>query len=254
MAIHILSILLEAEAEPPREIVWNRKYDEKFSNLLITNNRLSDVLSKISYKAAMAIASVLTELVQQWSSKKYFPHIDIVKEFPQKINSLWTGAIDPLYLKTFRFDWEYFDENGDTVTYTANWYIVRHLTKEYTESSFTIHRYLINLSMLARHLTPNKKLFDQWFTETMRKTAEVFPCTYDYADLDFNDKEARYDCSVDAPVPREFFFDPEFEYSEETAKPVLNAFLQSLDYNNNPWLCTPEEMLGKGFKGTPYEV
>ena len=37
-------------------------------------------------------------------------------------------------------------------------------------------------------------------------------------------------------------------------KPVLNAFLQSLDYNNNPWLCTPEEMLAKGFKGTPYEV
>ena len=83
---------------------------------------------------------------------------------------------------------------------------------------------------------------------------QTIPCTYNYSDLDFDDKDARYDCSVDAPVPREFFFDQNFEYSEEAAKPVLNAFLQSLDYNNNPWLCTPEEMLEKGFKGTPYKV
>ena len=74
------------------------------------------------------------------------------------------------------------------------------------------------------------------------------------SDIYRNDYEAKYDCSADIPVPREFFFDSEFQYSEDTAKPVLNAFLQSLDYDNNPWLCTPEEMLEKGFQGTPYKV
>ena len=85
------------------------------------------------------------------------------------------------------------------------------MTHEYVKSSFTVHRYLINLSMLARHLMPNKKIFDDWFTETLRKTAEVFPCTYDYADLNFDDANAKYDCSVDAsilpmvsPLPRHF--------------------------------------------------
>jgi len=43
---------------------------------------------------------------------------------------------------------------------------------------------------------------------------------------------------IEAPDPiallmPPFFFDPEFEYSEEAAKPVLNAFLQSLEYNYN---------------------
>ena len=47
---------------------------------------------------------------------------------------------------------------------------------------------------------------------------------------------------------------PEFEYSEDRAKPVLNAFLGTLDYENNPYLCSPKEMLGKGFRGEPYTI
>ncbi|MCL1919438.1 MAG: hypothetical protein FWG14_14290 [Peptococcaceae bacterium] len=234
------------------EIIWDNNYSRKFSNLLVTNNRLSDVLKKVSYKAAIGVATLLTELIQK-RSEILFPNID-TKEFTPKVESLWAGAINPFYLKTCEYGYKYINENGEKTTYFSNWFIMINMVEEYIYSSFTIHRYLINLSMLARHLTPNKKLFDKWFTEILRKTAEIFPCTYDYADLNFDDAKARYDCSVDAPVPREFFFDPEFEYSEEAAKPVLNAFLQSLDYNNNPWICTPEEMLAKGFKGTPYKL
>jgi len=235
------------------EIEWNKNYDNKFSNLLITNNRLADVVSKVAYKAALGVAVTLTELVQE-RSKKIYKNIDVDLEFAPKIKSLWAGVIDPFYMKSFKFDYKYYDENNGSTPYGSNWFILAVMRKEYTENSFYVHRYLINLSMLTRHLMPNKKLFDNWFAETMRKTAEVFPCSYDYADLDLDDKDAKYDCSSDAPVPREFFFDSEFEYSENTAKPVLNAFLQSLDYNSNPWLCTPEEMLAKGFKGTPYQV
>ncbi|MCL1916863.1 MAG: hypothetical protein FWG14_00890 [Peptococcaceae bacterium] len=235
------------------QIEWDGDDFSKFSNLLITNNRLFNVLKKVSYKAAIGIAVTLTELIQL-RSKHFFPYIDIAQEFNKKIESLWAATINPLYLKTFTFDWEYYDDNEEFTPYASNWVVLRHMLKECTQSSFTIHRYLINLSMLSRHLTPNKKLFDNWFTKVMCNTTEIFPCTYDYADLDFDDVDARYDCSGEAPIPREFFFNPEFEYSEEAAKPILNTFLQSLDYNNNPWLCTPEEMLEKGFKGTPYEV
>ncbi|MCL2591330.1 MAG: hypothetical protein FWD67_10775 [Betaproteobacteria bacterium] len=235
------------------EIEWGRDYESKFSNLLVTNNRLFNVIKRVGYKAVMGVAVTLTELVQQ-RSKTRFPGINVNQEFASKIESLWAGAVDPLYLKTFKFGYKYFDENRVLTPYSSNWRIITYITKEYIGNSFYIYGYLVNLSTLARHLMPNKKLFDDWFAEIMRKTAEVFPSTYDYADLNPDDRSAKYDCSIDAPVPREFFFDPEFKYSEEAAKPVLNAFLKSLDYNNNPWLCTPEEMLAKGFKGTPYEV
>ena len=251
MASNIGSILdLE---KSPDIIDWNRNHEKKFSNLLLANDRLFDALKRIGYKAAIGIAVMLTELIQM-RLKGVYRNIDTDQEFGPKIESLWAAAIDPLYLKTSEFGDEYYDENNEPTPYVSNWYLMEFIMYEYTNNSFYIHRYLKNLSMLTRHLMPNQGLFDKWFAETVRKTTEIFPCSYDYADLDFDDASARYDCSCDAPVPCEFFFSPHFEYSEDTAKPVLNAFLQSLDYNNNPWLCTPEEMLEKGFKGEPYKV
>ena len=235
------------------KFVWSNDLHHKFTDVLLVNDRLFEVVSKIGYKAAVGIAVALTELIQETVKDRY-PYIDVTQEFGPKIEALWAGAVDPLYLRNFGFEYKYYDENGGSTPYGSNWGVLFFVAKEYIEGSFYIHQYLVNLSMLARHLISNKKLFDIWFTETIRKTAEVFPCPYDYDDLDMYDDEAKYDCSADAPVPQEFFFDPEFKYSEDAAKPVLNAFLHSLDYNNNPWLRTPEEMLAKGFNGTPYKV
>jgi len=234
------------------EIEWKSGLHKKFNDFLLVNNRLFAVVSKIGYKAVIGVAATLTELITQ-RTKRFYPDID-AQQFAPKIESLWAGAIDPLYLKTFHFGYDYRDGDGVIIPFYPNWHVIIYLIGDYMENSYYTHNYLMNLSMLARHLMPNKKLFDNWFAETMRKTTETFPCLYDYKDLNRNDYEAKYDCSADIPVPREFFFDSEFQYSEDTAKPVLNAFLQSLDYNNNPWLCTPEEMLEKGFQGTPYKV
>jgi len=235
------------------EFEWKSNHSTDFSSTYLSNNRLFNVLNKIGYKATMGFAITLTELIQL-RSKNHYPYINANQEFSPKIEALWAAAIDPLYLDKYYFDYEYFDENKVMTTYWSNWYILIYLAGKYTKGSYHIHEYLVNLSMLARHLMPNRELFDKWFVETIRKTVETFPCLYDYGDLDEDDKDAVYDCSADAPVPREFFFNPDFQYSEEAAKPVLNAFLQSLDYKNNPWLRTPEDMLAKGFKGTPYKV
>jgi len=251
--VAILDLLWDID-NSQREIEWEKDQDKKFSNLMIINDRLFNVVSKVGYKAAMGVAVTLTELIHL-RSKRFYKIFDATQEFTPKIESLWAAIIDPLYLKSFRFDYKYRDENGCSTPYLPNWYVMRYMAGDYSEGLFKIHTYLKNLSMLMRHLTPNKKLFDKWFAETIRKTAEVFPCPYDYDDLWNRDvRNPSYDCSADAPIPREFFFDPEFQYSEEATKPFLNAFLQSLDYSNNPWLCTPEEMMAKGFKGTPYKI
>jgi len=249
---HLATILKLDNAQS--EFDWNRDLATDFSSILLTNNRLLNVLIRIGYKAVMGVAAALTELIQL-RSKNSCPHIDVTQEFAPKIDALWAAAIDPLYLKSSDFEYRYIDENGVKSVFSSNWFILGYIAGGYADSSYYIHPFLVNLPMLARHLMPDRNLFDKWFTETIRKTAETFPCLYSYSDLNWKeDKNAVYDCSDDAPVPREFFFDPEFVYSKEAAKPLLNTFLQSLDYNNNPWLCTPEEMMAKGFKGTPYKV
>jgi len=249
----LIETLLELN-NSQNEFEWSTDLRVRFSSLYLTNDRLFDVISKIGYKAVVGVATVLTELIQLRTAKRY-PYIDVTQEFTQKIESLWAGAIDPLYLKRESdFNYKYFDKNNILTPYSSNWFILNFIVDRYVDGSYHIHDFLVNLSMLARHLMPNRKLFDEWFTGTLRKTAETFPCLYDYDDLDKGDKDAKYDCSDDAPVPQEFFFDSEFKYSQDAAKHVLNDFLQKLDYDNNPWLRSPEEMLVKGFRGKPYEI
>ena len=235
------------------EIEWGKGYHNKFHDVELTNTSLSNVFKKVGYKAVIGIVVTLTELIQK-RLMGLFPHINVDCEFSLKIKALWATVINPLYLKSYNFDWEYYDENRILTPYATNWYILKFIVRSYVRSSYYIYEYPVNLSLLARHIMPNKKLFDSWFAATLYKTAKVFPCTYDYAALDSSYNGAKYDCSTDVPVPREFFFDTEFEYSKKAAKHALNVFLKSLDYNNNPWLCTSEEMLEKGFKGTPYTI
>jgi len=54
-----------------------------------------------------------------------------------------------------------------------------------------------------------------------------------------------------SPVPREAF-DPEVDFDPFDAPEMLRLFLESLDHENNPYMCSPEEMKRLGFEGTPY--
>jgi hypothetical protein len=52
-------------------------------------------------------------------------------------------------------------------------------------------------------------------------------------------------------VPQEAL-DPTLDFQIEQTEPFVNRFLRSLDYRTNPFLNSPEQMLDRGFKGTPY--
>jgi hypothetical protein len=53
------------------------------------------------------------------------------------------------------------------------------------------------------------------------------------------------------PMPRETL-DPDFEYTLDQGPALIDAFLHRLDPGQNPYLCSPQEMLDNGFSGTPY--
>ena len=180
-ANHIIPILDLCNSQ--NEIEWSKAYHNRFHDEELTNIRLFNVLKKVGYKAVIGVVVALTEIIQKRLTG-VFPQIDADREFSLKIKALWASAVDPLYLKTFDFDWKYFDKNEVLTPYATTWYIIGFIMARYIKGSYYIYDYPVRLSLLARHLMPNKKLFDNWFAETLRKTAKVFPCTYDYADLD----------------------------------------------------------------------
>ena len=178
MTIHLASVLELNGSE--NDFEWNRDLANNYSSLLLTNGRLLNALIMIGYKATMGVAAALTELIQQ-RLKGFYSNIDTAREFAPKIESLWAGAVDPLYMKNLDFDYKYLDENKSSTPYISNWFILNYVAGRYISNSYYVHEFLVNLSMLARHLMPNREAFDNWFSGTMRKTAETFPCLYSYS-------------------------------------------------------------------------
>lgn len=74
----------------------------------------------------------------------------------------------------------------------------------------------------------------KWFT-IINELGHLSP--YPYSDTDANKKEeVFYDSSNEPVICREFFFDPEFQYSIENSENALNDFITHLDSKANPYL------------------
>lgn len=68
-----------------------------------------------------------------------------------------------------------------------------------------------------------------------------------------NEPEEDYDLSNEPPIPREFFFEDEFDYQTANIPELLDNFLQNIGYvTYEGFFYTPEQMLENGFKGIPY--
>ena len=48
--------------------------------------------------------------------------------------------------------------------------------------------------------------------------------------------------------------DLDFDYKHENREELVNEYLNSLNWEDNPFLRSPEQMKGLGFKGTPYQL
>jgi hypothetical protein len=92
--------------------------------------------------------------------------------------------------------------------------------------------------------------FDNWLDAALRKGAATFPREVQSYDFE----EDFYDFRVERIVPREFFFDPDFEYSDGAAMDVLQKFLDTLDPETNPYLRTADEMKADGYTRSPYKM
>lgn len=217
----------------PIDFKWNKKKNEQFLDPLELNKDLENAVAHINHKAIVGFSAALLE----WIYCRFSGYTKSTNDTQQRIEALWCSIANP--------------ENSDPLIFDLNLNIpasgsvngpmwialmnVRMIDVLYRKGSYLIQNEIIGLILLARHVTPKKKVFDKWLNSMINELNYLYPCSYSYNDLDEN-AEAVYDSSNDPVICREFFFDPEFEYTLEASENALNDFISNLDFKSNPYL------------------
>lgn len=102
------------------------------------------------------------------------------------------------------------------------------------------------MSNLVEHICGVGEAFYLWRKQSIDRLRMYYVAPDPLDDL--------YDEQIEGTiVPREAF-DPEFQFQPGLSIDLARRFLQRVDYLNNPFLCSPQEMLKEGFAGTPYTI
>ena len=207
------------------------------------NPKLEDALNKTHFKGNMAIGVAVAE----WVLWRLDGHVDL-KDAWNRIEAAWASVIDPLYTK------EVGDLNGEGRGVKEG--PINSALDELNETYFmyqksdpNIAENAVILILIARHVCPEKKIFDSWLSETLRRLSNQFPMDLTY----YDESSDTYDNSYEKPVPREFF-DPQLDFVESDSIKLLNNYLKGLNPADNPYLSKSEEMISRGFKGKPYSL
>ncbi len=104
---------------------------------------------------------------------------------------------------------------------------------EYLNPSSNVEKVL----KLTRHVLCDTSSFQVWFDTVINRLETYYP---------MNPDEKLGDV-----VPRELFC-PDLDFKCDQSESLINKFLRGLDYDSNPFLRPPKEMLEEGFDGTPY--
>lgn len=228
--------------DAPLNYKWNVATSE-FYYVDANNSKVYEAIAKLNYKATYGIIAALCE----WIYWRVSRHIDTpIPLAMMSLEAQWASIID----KRYSFVWNY---TGDYISEPANgpiWAMLKIIYNPRISYFMGDSEFMDvdNLVMLARHIAPDKSSFDEWFIKTLKKGEKLFPF-----DISLKGQAETYDCSVESVIPREFFFEFDYDYEKENNALLINQFLSSLDYNNNKLLNSPEKMIELGFRGTPYE-
>lgn len=222
----------------PIDFKWNRKKAEKFMDPPGENKDLEDALININHKASVALTAALLE----WILCRFTGYGKATNDIQQRIEALWSSISSPENSEPLDFD----PDLNVPATGSVNgpiWIALmaaRMVDVRYRKGSYFIQSELAGLVLLVRHLTPKKKVFDKWFNTIIIELNHFYSCPYNHNDIDENDEEV-YDSTNELKICREFFFDPEFQYSNEASETALHNFINNLDYKANPFLHLSQE-------------
>lgn len=217
----------------PIDFKWNKKKIDNFLDPLEGNDELDNTLLQINHKAAIGLTAALLE----WIYWRFTGYTKMNNEVQKRIEALWCSIECRESSKPLLFDVD-FDISASGHVNGPLWIALmntRMIDVMYKKGSYLLQSELIGLVLLARHITPAKKVFDKWFNRKMATLKEEYPCQYPENTV-INTDEAVYDSSNEPAICRDFFFNPEFENTKEASEKALAAFVENIDYKANPFL------------------
>lgn len=107
------------------------------------------------------------------------------------------------------------------------------------------------LSRLLIHVVQSPLPIEHWLQATLSRLARMYPVASEdpFSDLFGDEKNERR-----GPLVAREAFNPQFDYRRDDATPLMREFVATVDYRQNPFLRSPEELLRTGFTGRPYSV
>lgn len=229
------------------------KWEQKTSTFYYVdahNENIGKALWSLNHKATLGVATALCE----WIFWRLSKHIDN-PVINQALEAQWTGIINKHYFIDWEFDEDYISDSVDGPIWVML-KCIQYPREAYINGYIFINKKVPNLAMLARHISPDQQFFDKWFSNVLKKAAELFPAEYDYAEILTDLKQHEddsYDSSSEFAIPRAFFWDVDYNFEKEDNGKLINDFLVSLNHENSPFLVSPEDMNEEGFVGTPYK-
>jgi hypothetical protein len=212
---------------------WSKKKMENLLDPLKGNEELENALAQIGHKASVGLTAALLE----WVHWRFTGYTKAANDMEKRIEALWCSINNPEYSKPLDFDTDLNMPVRSCVNGPV-WLALmaaKMVDVRYRKGSYFLQSEIIGLVLLARHTSPKKKVFDKWFTNIIMELTRLFPCQYQYKDIDETD-EAIYDSSNEPVISREFFFDTKFKYSVDEAEKAMNNFIHNLDQKANPFL------------------
>ncbi len=217
----------------PINYKWTKKKINKLLDCVEGNEELENTLIQINHKGSMGLTTALLE----WIYWRFTGYSQATHDTKKRIEALWCSINNREQTNPLLFDTE-FEITANGPVNGAIWIAlmnVRMIDARYRKGSYFLQNDLVGLIILARHITPKKKKFDNWFIEIIRKLVHSYPNPYKNNELDPSD-EAVYDSSNEPVISREFFFDPEFQYSVEASENAIHDFIDNLDLKANTFL------------------
>ncbi|KIC01817.1 hypothetical protein OA88_12110 [Flavobacterium sp. JRM] len=217
---------------------WNEKIMEKLIDPAENHNKLENALESISYKASLGLTAALLE----WIYWRYKSHTESSQEMKLRIEALWCSISNPEYTKPLVFDLN-MDAPATGPIDGPLWVAlmnVRMVDVLRRKGSYYLQSEIVGLALLARHISPKKKIFNKWLKNTLKELKHIFPCQYTYDNIKAIDEEV-YNPSAEPVISRDFFFDPFYIYSAKSSETSIKDFVASLNYETNPFLCFPKE-------------
>ncbi|CAA9197289.1 hypothetical protein [Flavobacterium collinsii] len=217
----------------PIDFTWSKKKMEKFLDPLEGNEDLENILSNINHKATVGLTAALLE----WIYWRFIGQKTSINDTEKRIEALWCSIKDPELTTPLLFDTN-FDIPASGAIDGPLWVAhmtVRMIDVRYRKGSYFLQNEVLGLVLLARHVTPKRKVFDKWFNTTLIQLNHLYPSVYRDENLDETDEKV-YDSCSEPLICRDFFFNPKFQYTITASEKAAHKYIQNLDHKANQFL------------------